>query len=93
LLEAVSNAPFEPRTHRCSSASEEWPMLTGCIIPQTADVGYLLEQQSENVRYAREEHPDDFFARVDGLLNTLSHSGVRKSDEEVACIIARQLPD
>ncbi|CAM9775649.1 unnamed protein product, partial [Hapterophycus canaliculatus] len=83
---------FEPRIHRCSSAPEAWQMITGCIIPQTADERYLLEQHLENVRYTREEHPDAFLARVDGLLNTLSHAGVRKLDEEIGRIIVRQLP-
>ncbi|CAM9496473.1 unnamed protein product, partial [Hapterophycus canaliculatus] len=79
--------------HRCSSAPEAWQIITGCIIPQTADERYILEQQLEHVRYAGEEHPDAFLARVDGLLSTLSHAGVRKSDEEVGRILARQLPD
>ncbi|CAN0416906.1 unnamed protein product, partial [Hapterophycus canaliculatus] len=93
LLEAISNAPFEPRIYRCSLAPEAWQMITGCIIPQTADERYLLEQKLEQVRYAGDEHPDAFLARVDGLLNTLTHAGVRKSDEEVGRIIVRQLPD
>ncbi|CAN0476900.1 unnamed protein product, partial [Hapterophycus canaliculatus] len=92
LLRAIFNAPFEPRIHRCSSAPEAWQMITGCTIPQTADERYLLEQQLEHVRLTGEEHLDAFLARVDGLLNTLSHAGVRKSDKDVGRILVRQLP-
>ncbi|CAN0446934.1 unnamed protein product, partial [Hapterophycus canaliculatus] len=93
LLEAISSAPFVSRIHRCPSAREAWQMVNSCIIPQTSDERYLLKQQLENVHYDGEEHPDVFLARVDGMLNTLPHPGVRKSDEEVSRIIVRQLPD
>ncbi|CAN0346502.1 unnamed protein product, partial [Scytosiphon promiscuus] len=51
LLEAIASAPFESRIHRCSSAPEAWQMVISCIIPQTSDERYLLEQQLENVHY------------------------------------------
>lgn len=93
LLEAVTNSPFESRIHRCSSAPEAWQMVTSCIIPQTTDEQYLLEQELEHVRYLGEEHPDLFLARVDGMLNTLSLAGIQKTEGEISRIIVRQLPD
>lgn len=93
LLEAVSNASFESRLHRRHSAPEAWHMITCSVIPQTIDERYLLEQELEHVRYVGEEHPDAFLARVDGMLNTLSLAGVKKSESDIVRIIVRQLPD
>ncbi|CAN0346460.1 unnamed protein product, partial [Scytosiphon promiscuus] len=72
---------------------KETPVRRG--ITQLAVVGLpqVVLVLLENVHYEGEEHPDTFLARVDGMLNTLSNAGVRKSDEEVSRIIVRQLPD
>ena len=93
MLEAVSYAPFESRIHRCSSAPEAWQMIISCIIPQTPDERYVLQQELEYVRYIGEEHPDVFLARVDGMLNTLALAGVKTQEKKIKRIIIRQLPD
>ena len=42
---------------------------------------------------AADEDPKLFFARVDGIINTLRSAGITKEEREITRIIIRNLPD
>ena len=49
--------------------------------------------QLENVEMAKDEDPKLFFARVDGISNTLRSVGAVKNEGEITRIIIRNLSD
>ena len=93
LLDATADAPSEERLLAARTLEEAWYIITGWHLPTTEREKELLTHQHENAQMAADEDPKLFFARVDGLINTLKSVGVAKEEREITRIIIRNLPD
>ena len=93
LLDATADAPFEDRLLGCKTLEEAWWIIIGWHMPTTDSEKELLSHQLESAKMATDENPKLFFARVDGLTNTLKSVGVAKEEREITRIIIRNLPD
>ena len=93
MLDATTDAPFEERLPACRTLEEAWWTIVGWHLPSTESEKELLTHQLENAQMAADEDPKLFFARIDGLINTLKLVGVTKEEREITRIIIRNLPD
>ena len=93
LLDATTDAPFEQRLLAATTLEEAWHTITGWHLPTTDCDNELLLHQLENVEMAKDEDPKLFFARVDGIFNTLRSVGIVKEEREIVRIIVRNLSD
>ena len=93
LLEATSDAPFEDRLLACKTLEEAWWIVAQWHMPATDSEKELLTDQLDNARMGTDEDPKLFFARVDGIINTLRSAGITKEEREVTRIIIRNLPE
>ena len=91
LQSAVVNAPFEPRVLASKSFPEAWQMVGDHILPRSEDETHLLRTKLETIPHYKGEDPQDFLARADNLLNTLSAAGEQVPENDVVRIIVRQL--
>ena len=93
LLDATADAPFEARLLAATTLEEAWHIIAGWYLPTTNSEKELLLHQLENVEMAKDEDPKLFFARVDGISNTLRSVGIVKEEREIVRIIVRNLSD
>ena len=93
LLEATADAPFEDRLLACTTLEEAWWIVAQWHMPATDSEKELLTDQLDNARMGTDEDPKLFFARVDGIINTLRSAGITKEEREVTRIIIRNLPE
>ena len=93
MSEALANTSLSARVLNCPNAPAAWSIIHKTVVPQTDDELHLVRQYVEHVEYRGDEHPDKFFARLDGILHILSYAGEKKSEADVVRIIRRRLPD
>jgi len=66
-------------------------MCIDSMFSKSRDSVYLVEQKLEHLEFINGES-QDYFDKLDGLLNLLEQVGVHESDDEVKHILIRQLP-
>ena len=93
LLDATADAPFEKRLLGCKTLEEAWWIIIGWHMPATDSEKELLSHQLDNAKMTSDEDPKLFFARVDGMINTLRSAGITKEEREITRTIIRNLPD
>ena len=93
MLDATTDTPFEKRVLAARTLEEVWYVIVGWHLLTTEGEKELLIHELENVQMAPDEDPKLFFARVDGLTNTLKSVGVTEQEREITQIIIRNISD
>ena len=68
-------------------------MLKEWVLPTTSSEKSLLEAQFTNIEYPPGGSPQQFYARIDSVLNKLKLVGVTKTEQQIIDVLMDRLPD